>query len=50
MAKVIISENLSLDGVIKDPTGEEGVTFGGWSGQMTDPDRAAWAKVEADEA
>ncbi len=50
MAKIIISENVSLDGVIKDPMGEEGAPFGGWFGQISDQDRGAWAAVEADEA
>jgi dihydrofolate reductase len=27
---IVISENVSLDGVIEDPTGAEGLTVGGW--------------------
>ena len=50
MGKIIISANVSLDGVVQDPTGEEGFRFGGWFGQMGDKDREAWAKVELDEA
>ena len=50
MGKIVISENVSLDGVVQDPTGEEGFRFGGWFGQMGDKDREAWAKVESDEA
>jgi dihydrofolate reductase len=50
MAKIIVSENASLDGVVQDPTGEEGSSFGGWTSQITDQDRAAWAKVLLDEA
>ena len=50
MGKIVISENVSLDGVVQDPTGEEGFRFGGWFGQMGDKDREAWAKVEFDEA
>ena len=49
MGKIIISENVSLDGVIQDPTGEEGFGRGGW-GRMGDKDREAWAKVLTDEA
>jgi dihydrofolate reductase len=30
MGKIVISENLSLDGVIEDPTGAEGLRVGGW--------------------
>jgi len=50
MGKIIVSENVSLDGVVQDPTGEEGFRHGGWFGQIGDKDRAEWAKVELDEA
>jgi dihydrofolate reductase len=50
MGKIVISENVSLDGVIQDPTGEEGFRFGGWFGQIGDKDREAWTKVEFEEA
>ena len=50
MGKIVISENVSLDGVVQDPTGEEGFRFGGWFGQVEDKDREAWAKIELDEA
>jgi dihydrofolate reductase len=50
MGKIVISENISLDGVVQDPTGEEGFRFGGWFGQIGDKDRGAWAKFELDEA
>jgi dihydrofolate reductase len=50
MGKIVISENVSLDGVVQDPTGEEGFRFGGWFGRMGDKDREAWATVELDEA
>ena len=50
MGKIIISENVSLDGVVQDPTGEEGFRLGGWFGQIGDKDREAWAQVELDEA
>jgi dihydrofolate reductase len=50
MGKIVISENVSLDGVIQDPDGEEGFRLGGWFGQIGDKDREAWAKVELDEA
>jgi dihydrofolate reductase len=49
MGKIVISENVSLDGVIQDPTGEEGFGRGGW-GRMGNKDRDAWAKVLTDEA
>jgi dihydrofolate reductase len=50
MGKIVISENVSLDGVIQDPTGEEGFRLGGWFAQIGDKDREAWAQVELDEA
>ena len=50
MGKIIISENVSLDGVVQDPTGEEGFRLGGWFGHVGDRDREAWVKVELDEA
>jgi dihydrofolate reductase len=50
MAKIIVSENASLDGVVQDPTGEEGFNFGGWTSQIAGQDREAWAKVLLDEA
>jgi dihydrofolate reductase len=50
MGKIIVSENVSLDGVTQDPTGEEGFRYGGWFGRTGDKDREAWAKMELDEA
>ena len=50
MGKIVISENVSLDGVVQDPTGEEGFKLGGWFTQIGAKDRAAWAEVELHEA
>jgi dihydrofolate reductase len=50
MGKIVISENVSLDGVVQDPTGEEGFRHGGWFGQIGDKDREEWARVELEEA
>ena len=50
MGKLVVSENVSLDGVVQDPTGEEGFKHGGWFLQMGDRDREEWAKVECHEA
>ena len=50
MGKIIISENVSLDGVVQDPTGEEGFRLGGWFGQFGAKDLEEWAKIELDEA
>ena len=49
MGTIVISQNASLDGVVQDPTGEEGFRFGGWFGQVGERDREEWAKVELDE-
>jgi dihydrofolate reductase len=45
MGQIVLSENVSLDGFIPDPTGEEGFGRGGW-GRIDE----AWAKVLTDEA
>jgi dihydrofolate reductase len=50
MGRIVISENVSLDGVVQDPTGEEGFRLGGWFAQVGDKDRERWAKVELNEA
>jgi dihydrofolate reductase len=50
MGRIIVSENVSLDGVVQDPTGEEGFKHGGWFLQMGDKDREEWARIELDEA
>ena len=50
MAKIVISTNASLDGVVQDPDGEEGFKLGGWFGQFGGKDLEAWAEVEFDEA
>jgi dihydrofolate reductase len=50
MGKIVISENVSLDGVIQDPDGNEGFRVGGWFCQIGNNDREAWAKVELNEA
>jgi dihydrofolate reductase len=50
MGKIVISENASLDGVIQDPTGEEGFRLGGWFNQIGDKDREGWARAGFDEA
>jgi dihydrofolate reductase len=50
MGKIVISTNLSLDGVVQDPDGQEGFEVGGWFGQFGGPDLEQWAKVEFEEA
>jgi hypothetical protein len=34
MAKIVISENITLDGVVQDPSGAEGFRLGGWVGRV----------------
>ncbi|MBV9819061.1 MAG: dihydrofolate reductase [Solirubrobacterales bacterium] len=48
MGKIVISENASLDGVVKDPAGDEGFRHGGWVGRITD--RPEVGKLALDEA
>jgi dihydrofolate reductase len=48
MGKIIISDNVSLDGVIQDPAGDEGFRVGGWVGVIAG--RPELAKVTLDEA
>ena len=50
MGKIVITTNISLDGVVEDPDGQEGSTLGGWFGQFGGKDLEAWAKVETEEA
>ena len=50
MGSIVISANATLDGVVQDPTGDEGFPHGGWFEQIAEGDRAAWAKLETDEA
>jgi dihydrofolate reductase len=50
MGRIVVSENVSVDGVIQDPTGDEGFKFGGWFDAMPPETRGDWAKVEFQEA
>src|SRR6516225_3208549 len=50
MGKIVINTNASLDGVVQDPTGEEGFRLGGWFTQFGGEDLEDWAKLELDEA
>ena len=33
MARIVVSQNVTLDGVVQDPAGDEGFRHGGWFGQ-----------------
>ena len=50
MGKIVVSENVSLDGVVEDPSGEQGFRHGGWFTQFIGHDWEAWAEVELAEA
>ena len=50
MGKIVVSQNVSLDGVVEDPSGEGGSRHGGWFGQFIGDDFGAWANVELAEA
>jgi len=52
MGKIVISgpQNISLDGVVQDPTGEEGFRLGGWFVQFGGKDLEEWSKVALDDA
>src|SRR5215470_17508270 len=48
MGKIVVSENVSLDGVVEDPAGDEGFSRGGWVGLIKD--RPGVAKLALDDA
>jgi dihydrofolate reductase len=48
MGKIVISENVSLDGVVQDPAGDEGFRVGGWVGLIKD--RPGIGQLALDEA
>jgi dihydrofolate reductase len=48
MGKIVVSDNVSLDGVIQDPAGDEGFRVGGWVGQIKD--REELNRLTLDEA
>src|SRR5256885_15633748 len=52
MGKIVISgpQNVSLDGVVQDPDGEEGFRLGGWFVQFGGKDLEEWNKVALAEA
>jgi dihydrofolate reductase len=48
MGKIVVSDNVSLDGVIQDPAGDEGFGRGGWVGLIKD--RPELSQLALDEA
>jgi dihydrofolate reductase len=43
MGKIVISTNVSLDGVVQDPSGDEGFERGGWFGRYGGQDLDPWS-------
>ena len=50
MGRIVITTNISLDGIVQDPDGREGFGRGGWFNQYGGTDLGEWASVETREA
>jgi dihydrofolate reductase len=52
MGRIVMSgpQNVSLDGVVQDPDGQEGFTLGGWFVEFGGKDLEEWNKVALEEA
>src|SRR5436190_11295577 len=50
VGKIVVIENVTLDGVVQDPAGGEGFGRGGWVGRVGERGREGAAKVLLDEA
>ena len=50
MGKIVMSEFVTLDGVIQDPAGNEGFRVGGWVGRVGDKGREGSDEVVLDQA
>jgi hypothetical protein len=50
MGKIVITTNVSLDGVVEDPDGREGFRHGRWFARFGGADLEQWASVETKEA
>ena len=48
MGKIVLSDNVTLDGVVQDPAGDEGFRLGGWVGLLRD--RPQLSRLLLDEA
>jgi dihydrofolate reductase len=48
MGRIVVSENVTLDGVIQDPAGDEGFRYGGWVGLISNSPQLG--KLALDEA
>src|SRR6266508_4560532 len=45
MGKIVVSENVTLDGVVQDPAGAEGFGRGGWVGRVGERGREEAARL-----
>ena len=50
MGKIVVSTNVTLDGVVQDPDGAEGFERGGWFGRFGGKDLEQWAGLMTEEA
>lgn len=50
MGSIVVFENVSLDGVIQDPTGEEGFSPYDWRADLTPAERRNWDALLLDDA
>lgn len=50
MGAIIASTNVTVDGAVRDPTGEEGRPGGGWFGRIDPADREAFGRAALAEA
>src|SRR5213596_1092363 len=48
MGRIVVSDNVSLDGVVQDPAGDEGFARGGWVGLLKD--RPELSEIALEEA
>jgi dihydrofolate reductase len=46
VGKIVVSQNVTLDGVVEDPSGEGGFKHGGWFQEFMGEDWEAWAELE----
>jgi len=50
MGKIVVSTNVTFDGIVQDPDGKEGFRRGGWFGQFGGKDLEEWGRISLDEA
>jgi dihydrofolate reductase len=50
MGKIVATENMTLDGVVQDPGGNEGLRHGGWFLEFGGQDLEEWSKIALDDA